>query len=91
MAETSKYFLLFLREANKKQLRFLLQYTSKAQVLSLKEVPINLLQGKVPVNKELKTNCDAIKFFTGNWMPIELAGVNWHEITIPLNILLKQL
>ena len=71
MAEKSKYFLLFLIEANKKQLKFLLQHASKAQVLGLTEVATNLLQGNVPVDKALKTNYDATKFFTGSWLSIE--------------------
>ena len=82
MAEKSKYFLLFLSEANKKQLKFLLQHASKAQVLGLREVATNLLQGNVPVDKALKNKLRRYKVFTESWLPIELAGVNWDEIAI---------
>ena len=42
MAEKSKYFPLFLSETIKKQLKFLLQHASKAQVWGLREVATNL-------------------------------------------------
>ena len=63
MAEKSKYFLLFLSEANKKQLKFLLQHASKAQVLGLREVATNLLQSNVPVDKALKNKLRRYKVF----------------------------
>ena len=53
MAEKSKYFLLFLSEANKKQLKF----------LGLREVATNLLQGNVPVDKALKNKLRRYKVF----------------------------
>ena len=44
-----KFFLLFLSEASHKQVQSLLQLSSKSQMLGLREVAANLLQGNIPV------------------------------------------
>ena len=54
MAEKVKFFLLFLSEANNKQVKSLLQLSSKGQVLGLREVAANLLQGNIPVDNTQK-------------------------------------
>ena len=45
MAGKVKFFLLFLSEDSHKQVQSLLQLSSKSQMLGLREVAANLLQG----------------------------------------------
>ena len=54
MAGMVKFFLLFLSEASHKQVQSLLQLSSKSQMLGLREVAANLLQGNIPVDNHQK-------------------------------------
>ena len=50
-------------EASNKQVKTLLQISSKEQVLDLSEVAANLLQGNIPVDSNQKTKLKRFKSF----------------------------
>ena len=63
MAEKVKFFLLFLAEAKGNQVKALLQTSSKDQVLGLREVAANLLQGNIPIDENQKVALQRFRSF----------------------------
>ena len=63
MAAKVKYFLLHLAEAGSKQVKTALQTSSKNQVLGLREVAANLLQGNIPVDEKQRIKLKKFKTF----------------------------
>ena len=55
MAQRNKHLLLCLAEANEKQFKSFIKACDKQQILALREVVANLLQGNIPLEeKDLK-------------------------------------
>ena len=63
MAGKVKFFLLFLSEASHKQVQLLLQLSSKSQILGLREVAANLLQGNILVDNHQKAKLKRSRVF----------------------------
>ena len=63
MAEKVKHYLLFLSEADKKQVKALTQISSKKQILGLREVAANLLGGNIPVESHQKAKLKRFNLF----------------------------
>ena len=66
MAAENKAYLIFLTQALNKQIKVLLQNSSKAQIISLREVLVNVLRGVVPINDQQKLSLRKYKTFYRN-------------------------
>ena len=63
MAAQHKYFLLFFSEGEDRQIKSLLQSCTKAQLIALREVVLNIIKGHVPLTSTHKAELKKHKIF----------------------------
>ena len=63
MVERHKYFLLFLSEGENRQIKYLLQWCTKTQLIALREVVLNIIKGHIPLASKHKAELKKHKAF----------------------------
>lgn len=63
MAAKNKFFLLFLSEVENKQVKAILERSTKPQILAIREVVVNLLNSVIPITDVEKKKISKHKTF----------------------------